>query len=178
MTEYQDFFNIEEANRLFDTLEAMGFEYISTLSNVPEPGMFRVKWGKLEIDTSDEGVLADYERIYKKEEEEARAAHGKQCLAYARQIAAEQFAEKQEFESEKSREMFIAGFAGTPAKFADPRQFGLEPVFRAGRKAWASKEGQRQYRMAQVDAHRMDPYRAPERLPMRLILDNPSEGEK
>lgn len=145
--------SFEEADALCNNLEAQGFTYVASLYNVPKPGMYEVSWGHYVEPT--EGGLA-YEirtlaRIYREREEEAEAAFNRECEAEGRCNAARTLAEAAGFTG-RDAVIFSAGFCGSKAKFIDPRSEGREAVFRAGRRAWGSSEGQRTYRMEAVRA--------------------------
>jgi hypothetical protein len=131
--------------------EAEGFESVSILSNLPEPGRFEVRWSNLDWDNSFESLARSYKKILDERRAAADEKFDAGCRCLGRQLAAEEFAESEGL-SGRDREVFVQGFSGWNAKVANPRADGREHIFRAGRAAWGSREGQRAFRRCSVAA--------------------------
>ena len=150
------------AERFSETMEADGFAYVSTLTNTPTAGMFTVRWGHYvaPAKTALEYEMRVYEKIFREREDEANLEFERACSGLGRQMAAAQFASAAGL-SGRDAEVFVQGFCGWSAKISDPRSEGRECVFRAGRAAWGSKDGQRACRVAAVQARSVVPRVAP-----------------
>lgn len=118
--------------------------------NSPRPGMATVTLEKTYEYGDYRDLMASMLRQEKRREmadrEEYEAVLVRTGMfAVGAELAAEQGL------SGAAAEMFKLGFAGESAKVAGPRALGLEPVFRAGRKAKDDRQAQRRVRVA---AHR------------------------
>lgn len=145
----KDFDSFAAADAFADQCEVDGHEHVSIISNTPAPGTWRVNYGKKET----ESPLHCMNRAIEDRENQAREAFNKKCKLAGRELAGRDAAAAAGF-SGRDAEMFVLGFTGCPAKWADPRSEGRESIFRAGRKAWGTKEGQRASRAAEVTARR------------------------
>ena len=142
-------------NPVFETLALAQAYYddepkaTAIIFNSPRPGMATVT---LEKDKSEEfgdyrdlmvSLLRQEKRreLADREEYEAELTRAAQC-----KVGAELAAERGQ--TGASVDMFAKGLAGEHAKIANPRALGLEPVFRAGRKAKDDSEVQRRVRVA------------------------------
>lgn len=147
------FASIDAAEAFYEQKEAEGFAHVSMLTNTPSPGEFTVTWGHhIETDeTADEWEMRKLGQIFAARESEAEQRFTADCAQYGRQAAAMQLAAAVGYEG-RHAEMFIAGFVGASAKHVNPRAEGLEKVFREGRAAWGSNDGQRLVRIESVKA--------------------------
>lgn len=149
----REFSSFAPADQFYDVLEAQGFEYISTLFNVPHAGMYTVRWGHYEVDheSADRYEMRMIAKIWAERESEAADEFTALCNRDGRLVAARQFAAAAGYTG-RDADVFCAGFEGVNAKSVNPRAEGREPIFREGRAAWGSKEGQRAWRVESVRA--------------------------
>jgi hypothetical protein len=150
-TEKATFTDFGEAMRFCDEREAAGDEHVTMLANTPRPGWFEVSYGTLEVDNSFQGLMDRYNQIFDAREKESWDNFNRACEDHGRQSAAEDAAKAAGYEG-RDAEVFIDGFTGYSIKAVNPRREGREDIFRAGRKAAQSAEGQRAIRVAQVKA--------------------------
>ncbi|MFA7386489.1 MAG: hypothetical protein WCZ87_02375 [Thiohalobacteraceae bacterium] len=147
--ELHDYNSVESFS---DELEAQGFDYISTLSNDPSPGVYTVRWGHYVADTPGEAFSRDMKTLYRavREREEAAAAEfTEDCERAGVAAAAQQFAAESGYTG-RDAEVFVDGFVGRSIKQANPREEGREGIFRAGKAARNTPDGRRACRALAV----------------------------
>ncbi|PKO36007.1 MAG: hypothetical protein CVU33_20655 [Betaproteobacteria bacterium HGW-Betaproteobacteria-6] len=166
--QHVDFNDQDKAERFFDAMEVENHEYVAMIANTPTTGMYRVKWGehKREPQTLTD-VLRDINSVFDDREMEARQQYDADCALRGREIAADESAAAAGLTGREAR-VYSLGFSGASAKFVNPRAEGLEQIFRAGRLAWATPEGQRAARAAAVRARSIIPYEGPSMLGLGL----------
>lgn len=140
-------------NPVFETLE-LAQAYLddepaasSIITNSPRPGMFTVTMHREPEYGDYRDLMASGLRQEKRRELADREEYEAELLrAGALQVGCELAAER--CLATEAAAMFARGMAGEHAKIANPRAFGLESVFRAGRKAKDDREVQRRVRVA------------------------------
>lgn len=149
---FREFASYDEADRFYGVLDAQGYEYISTLCNVPRPGMFTVRWGHLVApENGHQYEMRVIAQVFREREQEAADEFNAECTAHGRRAAAEEIAAARGLIG-RDAELFADGFCGVAAKWANPRKEGREPIFREGRRAWGGADGQRLARAKAVAA--------------------------
>lgn len=151
-SDHSDFTTLSAAEAFYDQIENQ-HDRVSLTTNYPEVGMFRVSFGDDPKQTYLEFVSGFFGQAERRREEERKEARDAEVAEMARWIAAQEAAQASGL-SGREADVFAAGFAGHDAKRVNPRAEGLEPVFRAGRAAWAQPESQRRYRVAMIEARR------------------------
>lgn len=140
-------------NPIFETLELARAYYedepkaTAIIFNSPCPGMATVTMEKAEEYGDYRDLMASGLRQEKRRELADREEYEAELLrAGALQVGFELAAERGL--ATEAAAMFARGMAGEHAKIANPRALGLEPAFRAGRKAKEDREVQRRVRVA------------------------------
>lgn len=148
-----EFDSFAAADKFCESKDA-SFEHVSMLSNTPWPGRYLVKWGYVVEMTAEQAWVEDMRvtgDMIEKREQDARNEFEERCRQEGRKVAAEKAARAAGYVG-RDAEVFAAGFRGVPAIQQNSRAEGREPIFRAGRMAWGSNEGQRACRVASVRA--------------------------
>lgn len=154
--EYVRFNSMKSADEFAQARENDGFDSVSVITNTPRPGLFEVRWGRIDTENARDYELRMIAKVYCEREDEARREFNRDCEVEGRRVAANQFAEAAGY-SGRDAEIFRAGFCGSSAKFVNPRAEGRESIFRAGRIAGASRAGQRACRIEAVRARSILP---------------------
>lgn len=149
----REFGTFRAAESFYDQCDSDGFSYVSTLTNVPRTGMYTVRWGHYvePREATHDWAMRKTSEIFQEREDEAASTFTRACEGVGRQEAARQCAAVAGYTGSDA-EMFEKGFCGWSAKLVNPRATGMEDIFRAGRKAWGSSDGQRLFRVESVRA--------------------------
>lgn len=148
----REFETFDDANRCYCEREADGFAYVCMTYNTPKAGMYTVRWG-IYVESEDQPTyeIRMLAKIFRERDDEASAQFNKECEVVGRTNAAHQIAAAAGYTG-RDAEIFVSGFCGSSAKIVNPRAEGREHIFRAGRVAWGSNNGQRTWRVESVKA--------------------------
>jgi hypothetical protein len=147
----REFLSVDAADKFIEEIESQGFDAVSRVTNTPRVGMCTVSWGHYieSTESAHEWELRTISDIYNRREKEAANEFTAKCNEQGREEAAKQQARAAGYAG-RDAEVFELGFRGWSAKFANPRAEGREHIFREGRRAWGSAEGQRLTRIETV----------------------------
>lgn len=137
MREIHTFDNADETDAFCESRD----DATAVISNSPRPGQYSVSVGPAPRDPRDMTLAELFEgvnREYRKREERCRARYETALHEAGVWRVAQAVAQELGLQGREAYQ-FSAGFCGVPARAADPRAEGLEPVFRQGRKARSEK---------------------------------------
>lgn len=142
---FEEFATRSEADAFYDLKELEGFDSISLTGF---EGSWRVNYGMLHEESFEE-FMQKVGQSYAESDRLKEEAKEQEFQAKGRMLAGEEAAKSLGLEGSEAW-FFAAGFAGVSAKVANPRKEGLEDVFRQGRQAYSTREGQKAARAAAV----------------------------
>lgn len=135
----------QAAVAFYDARDADGFSSVSLIVNAAGPGTYQVSW----TNAPPESLEAIFGRQLNRDAAARQAGRQADCVSLGRRAAAQEIAVARGLTG-RAAEVFADGFCGVSAKWTNPRAEGLEPTFRAGRKAAQTPDAQRAVRIATV----------------------------